>query len=427
MMNQAPTAKQNTGIDIKLIYFILSMWFISNFSYVAFKLSSYAIGTFISSVIIILINYKLIFNFRLRRSHFLAILVVSFYLFIFSLYTYLSSGETKPLFSLPALLVSFFAAILFAQHVKNISYQRLENSILIVIIIFILLGWLGLLFPIACCNYAFRSKAVFPFSEQSHYALALGSLAVAYSITAEKKFLKIFIGINITVLSIFFPNLTLLLFAILFFGVYVFRFGRTVFILGLLFIPIFVIWVILPQILKNEYFASRLIFQNTRNLTTLVFLQGWELAYINFVQTSGMGLGFQKLGLGGTQFGVYSNTMLMDVGKVFNIEDGGFLASKLIAEFGLIGILITVLYLIFLIRFIFFAHRACLIIKNSKSVESHALMKKRLMLLGLAFAFFIEFFFRGIGYFSPGLSLIVVALAVNSSITNRIINQDVRK
>jgi len=102
----------------------------------------------------------------------------------------------------------------------------------------------------------------------------------------------------------------------------------------------------------SPYFKSRLTLDGLDNLTTLVFLQGWSLSYLNFFETTGLGLGFQMLGESGTKYSYFTDVIFKLTGGSLNVSDGGFFAAKLIAEFGVVGVITVFLYLFFYVIFI---------------------------------------------------------------------------
>ena len=86
-----------------------------------------------------------------------------------------------------------------------------------------------------------------------------------------------------------------------------------------------------------------------------------------------------------------------------NLEDGGFLSAKLIAEFGVIGIAIVISYIIQIFKILF------KIRKLNQKIELDDMEKKQLILYGFIFSFLVEMFLRGYGYFSPCLLIVLTA------------------
>jgi len=79
------------------------------------------------------------------------------------------------------------------------------------------------------------------------------------------------------------------------------------------------------------------------NASAIVWLNGWSQAYDTLMVTNGMGLGFNQMGCGDfVNIGRFSEHIFLWAGGVLNWNDGSFLASKLIAEFGIIGIILVI-------------------------------------------------------------------------------------
>ena len=74
-------------------------------------------------------------------------------------------------------------------------------------------------------------------------------------------------------------------------------------------------------------------------LSGLVWINGWVMAYDNLVYSNFLGLGFNNMGIN-PNAGLSFPSHLGYSYDILNAEDGSFLASKLVSEFGLIGVLI---------------------------------------------------------------------------------------
>lgn len=393
------------NIDIRLLFSLLIILLLPSFYRVAFLSSSLANGMLISSVIIIIINYKL-FKMKINIKIFYLFFLVFILLFLMGIYQYIVSNELKPLLSI-SLIIIFFSSFLLTLRIKKINYKTFLNTLFLIIILLIFIGWMKNFFMLSCCNYVSYPKAVFPFSEDSHFALTLGILAVSYSLVGSNK-KAIFIILNLFILSFLIINLTLVVFSLLSLFTYLIRIKAVFFKLVVIIMPFFLITFI-AMLSKIEYFSSRLTLKDTENLTSLVFLQGYELAYLNFVKTYGLGLGFQMLGSASTYQGYFSELLSKLGSKGLNLSDGGLLMSKLIAEFGLIGFLITLFFIIFIIKFIFYANK---LISNPNfiNLKNNDFLMKKLLLSGLVVGFSVEFFLRGYGYFSPSLFLVSISI-----------------
>ena len=104
-------------------------------------------------------------------------------------------------------------------------------------------------------------------------------------------------------------------------------------------------------ILTNlDYFDERLDLTDLNNLTLLVWLQGWFIISSTFQYSNWLGVGFQMLAYDKelTEISYYIFDFFST--GFFNVEDGGFLAAKIIGELGLFGILIVLIYLRFCLK-----------------------------------------------------------------------------
>jgi hypothetical protein len=140
---------------------------------------------------------------------------------------------------------------------------------------------------------------------------------------------------------------------------------------------------------------------NTNNISSLVYLQGWQDVWANLNRTNGLGLGFNMMGC----------TPLPDVDareylvKVFamdlNSEDGSFLFSKLVSETGVFGIL-------FLLATIWwFVKLVQAIRKLEGGVKNYAIMIQ----MSLIFLFLANTVLRGGGYFNAAMLIGLVAVS----------------
>lgn len=92
--------------------------------------------------------------------------------------------------------------------------------------------------------------------------------------------------------------------------------------------------------LDLSYYTDRLSFDwsTSTNLSSLVYVQGWQMLQESLEKTGWWGVGFQQLGIVYTNVpaSVRINALL---GRDANLQDGGFILSKLGSEFGFIGLL----------------------------------------------------------------------------------------
>jgi hypothetical protein len=162
----------------------------------------------------------------------------------------------------------------------------------------------------------------------------------------------------------------------------------------------FIVALVVVSYLDVAYFSDRLNFDTqTDNLSTLVYLEGWEFVRDSFRRSDGWGIGFQQLGYAPI-ISPSADRIFMLFHSDYNIQDGGFTASKVISEFGSIGIVFLILYLAVFARMILFLRRCAANVGRASAGE----------ILAAAFicGFSVDLFVRGNGYFS-GTALFAVS------------------
>lgn len=156
--------------------------------------------------------------------------------------------------------------------------------------------------------------------------------------------------------------------------------------------------------LDLTYYSDRLtLSSDSSNLSTLVFLQGWENAVTNFIETHGLGVGFQQFGIAGSTGEITAKLSRMLQGSTINLMDGSTAGSKLIGEFGVIGLALIVAFLVA-------AARSIRVIRAAQALRPSARDVHRLFFCSLVTTYIFEIFIRGVGYFDGGAFLAVVAL-----------------
>ncbi|MEI7376845.1 hypothetical protein WCU58_13840 [Dickeya chrysanthemi] len=317
----------------------------------------------------------------------------------------------KPLFTLPALTIIFLGAILLSNRLLTVPPARLASAFRAVTYTLLLLGWISVIHRIDIGSYAARPKAVFPFSEESHYALTVGIFVCASGILMKNRERVVLLG-NMLLQALIFPSLTLLVFCMM--AIFVFWMARRITlmltIIVILIAAVYVMLTYFSDLPAIAYFGSRLaISDDTDNLTTLVFLQGLDDAKNALLESQGIGLGLQMAGT--NSVGKYGYVIQSLAGSDFNRNDGGFLASKIVSEFGAIGLLLSTGYLLILKKAVSTINR----IRDNTDTES-TLLK---IAMAVVIAYAVEFFLRGYGYFSPGLFLFVTMMMVSSTLYRR--------
>lgn len=155
--------------------------------------------------------------------------------------------------------------------------------------------------------------------------------------------------------------------------------------------------------LDLSYYADRLDFDwvNSNNISSLVYVQGWQMLQEALNKTYGWGLGFQQLGV------VYTNVpasirLNALLGRDANLQDGGFILSKLGGEFGLLGAALIAIY-------VYVAARSFIKLRSAALGRS-ALSDGELFARSCVVGYTIEIIIRGSSYFTGTFVLMLAGL-----------------
>jgi hypothetical protein len=134
----------------------------------------------------------------------------------------------------------------------------------------------------------------------------------------------------------------------------------------------------------------------TSNISSLVYLQGFQDSIENLLRTNGFGLGANMMGCSPLP-DIPARDALYIVDpemQYLNNSDGSFIASKVVSEFGIFGIAFLIIILLTFIKK-FFIFR-----------KNEAIFSIRFMQISIFFALLEIIFIRSTGYFSGTLILI---------------------
>ena len=241
------------------------------------------------------------------------------------------------------------------------------------------------------------------YKEPSHLALVIGPL-IGFLVSSNNKFIRYISFILGIFFIIYSPSSTMqiLMISAVFFGVLFSDYGKKLRFLSILLLIGFMAFLTA----QNEDLTLRvtdILFNPTNiNLSSLVYLYGAEEAIINFQQSSWLGLGINMMGcdVDFQNYGYYKNLLIvsgriLENGRVVNYNDGSFLLSKIVSEFGIFS-----LYFIFII-FLYPIIKLTLI-----STFGNLNIEMKLVLIFLLTSFF-SLFVRGLGYFFEGFLLLL--------------------
>lgn len=251
--------------------------------------------------------------------------------------------QTIPFIILFLLTTPLVVSIVFAR-----SGRSLDRAVLIVILGYALSAILSIIGIQPPGNYG--EKPTFPFTEPSFLAFTIAPVLIYFCVT--RPFVWRWIAVAAMVaFAVTVSNLTSIAASI----VVIFAFARW-WQIGAAMVAGYAIWPYVDQ----DYFLDRItLTTDTVNLTSLVYLQGWQLLDESLRTTYGWGRGLQQLGAGYTNtIASYRINQLMR--GDLNLLDGGFLLSKVGSEFGAFGLVAVAFFTglagVALLRLRSFAH-----------------------------------------------------------------------
>lgn len=374
---------------LKLLLIIMTPSFI--FAY--FQFSSLFFGLILVFIFIFFTSKKI--SVKFSKDFIFTFLVLICYSFI----AVGMGGDFLKVFSSAFLL--FLMVFFLVSSFRRSDYEvnnTLISSISLIYFLFLALGFLALLIKFPYGGYSFRHGSVFPFAEYSHFAIAFCFFALLYQFACKNN-KGIIHCLPTFILGVTFPNLTTIIVGVLQLFMIRTKYKLLIFILSA-----FIIFPIV-YFFMQDYVLSRLVFsEENRNLSNLVYLQGAETALNSLLSTYGLGLGFQNIG---AQEPGYFTELIRTVtnGEDLNRLDGGFLAAKIISEFGLLGVLFCIVVVVNFFR-------VCRI------VWFYDYPNRFLFLLYAASSgqIMVELFVRGYGYFSPGFIIFLSLYFLRSKI-----------
>ena len=370
-----------------------------------------------SAISIVLLNLKKVFVETLSSNKLILIVL----LLLYSIMIYLLNENTftlKSIFSL-SVIILIFLIIDKIDLYKIITERSINHQLLFIILFFLVVDYL---FAFDLKDYftgAVRGSGLF--NERSH--LAIYSLPLIFFSLLRFKSSLPYALIAFSVL--FFNSLTLIVGLALFFG--------TLFLKSLVLYPlrslkyiIIIFLVFILAILQLDFLYARvegvLLFIDNLDkikiitfkeletyLSGLVWINGWVMAYDNLVYSNFLGLGFNNMGINpnaGLSFPSHFGYNY----DILNAEDGSFLASKLVSEFGLIGVLILLVLSYMCFRNII---RFC----KTKNEDSYNLIISLKFISSILLLSYL--FVRGIGYFQLSFLLYLHILFLNQNLAEK--------
>ena len=273
------------------------------------------------------------------------------------------------------------------QEAKNQDVVRAIRYCFLFFCLCVLGGVLGLSPPSAFPT----GKPVFPFNEPSYIGVIFTPFLIFCCVRSRglKRYAIWSVGLLIAASL---ENFTLLAGCGL---------AALAFVRGIAVVPLLVLAGGAGLVVDLSYYLSRVDFSaDNQNLSALVYVQGWQLIGESLAHSFGWGLGFQQLGLHGTDVPA-AELIFAQLQDNLNLFDGGFNLAKFVSEFGVFGLGLSLVFLKLWLRSI----RRLRLVANG--VEADA---AEVFAMSVVAGYFIELFLRGEGYFTGSGLLLIAAL-----------------
>jgi hypothetical protein len=312
----------------------------------------------------------------------------------------------------PALLLIIFFGIALGRITRPEDWQRLDGAAMWAIG-FAFFGFIfEMILPGLFPNQdKYRQNFLYSgiFSEPSNVAYGLfPAIAILLSSQSDKAWrmgLYTLIGLFIVSRS---STLIIITLAWLIYDLYFYGRRRAgiiaalIFTIGMLVISANFVDLIAPTI---DRVTGIFLGNSASNFSSQIYLQGVNDAIENFSRTNGLGLGVNMMGCNPLPDSEIRDLVFMGTDLYLNTDDGSFLASKIISEVGILGVIFYSLLIIFWINI----NRRNKINKSTKLIHAVRIQN------ALIFLFLVTSFVRSNGYFNGGLFLLITAFIALSS------------
>lgn len=386
----------------------LLTWLIPSLVFMIFSTGSMGAGTVICTIAWIVIGAvgsrtPFRWSRRLWRHMGTALLVVTL-LFIHGVVVDLWLGGVdfpRLLLSDVLLLLMLLGAYAVAERLLAAPSEQLAATARLAFVLLTMVGF-GAVAGLPSISGSAFSKPVIVFSEPSTFSFAYLPVFIFTVAIAARRRQFLLLGLGF-VLAMGLQSLTLFA-GVLAASCLVLRKTQLIVVLGALAAAAGFL------ALDLSYYARRLALSgDSHNLSTLVFLQGWQRAWLNNAETHGFGVGFQQFGFVGS-LGDVARRIIELAGASINLYDGGSTGSKLIAELGAVGIVLIVLYLRLAVR-------GFSLIRRAQDVPIEQRDTRKIFVYSLIIAYVSELLLRGNGYLSASGFFILAALIAVPQLT----------
>lgn len=369
-------------------FLFFMIYVLSNSIFILFDTTSLRNGMIVSILFLIFV-FLALRNDRvlsINKKYFYGIIAFHSLLFMWTLISVVIYGVIsleRAFFSIILLLLMAIISPLFINLSYTVTSSMFHSAIKLSYNVMNIIGFLSITLQ---QTGVLQGKNMIIFKEPSHFSIVYLPLAFyAIYVNCNRKIARLVLLILGFSISFLIQNLTLLVGMVMIFLAAYWNEKRKI----ALYSTMAIVGLLTLNINKLSYFIDRLnISFDSRNLSVLSWISGWERAYISLVESFGFGVGFQRMGFVGLKGSAMNTIYEIMGGSYLNLYDGSSLAPKIVTEMGLFGLFILFIYLYNLLRVFKMTVR-----NYYSSVD--------LFFAGVYLMFSIQLFVRGVGYFSP--------------------------
>jgi hypothetical protein len=398
----------------------------------AFGIPSMSYGTLLSALIIIAYGVYInkgesIFFFQgaiLKILALIPIVILIHTLLIFFLQNQ-AVDFSRLIFSIFLLEIILISIIFLNQFIADMNQKDFDFCIIYIFVILVVISFLGLF---GFFSFGRSGRPIVFFNEPSHYVLVFSPFFLWNLYRARNILIKYLILVLVFLISLSIQSVILSLVVIVSTFITM-RFKNTVIALLILFVfqtgfnsmdfksnmnsgffyeretsakyfskrlPILNEETKLYNSEKTGYFDPskylNLLIKDSYNGSLLALISGWERALMNLEDTRAMGFGFQQFGILG-RWGSATYKIVSIYRMPLCLTDGASIAPKVIGEFGLLGILLILIYTKFSFLKLQEFRRHCI------NPSDHTALKY-IFYISCIISFSLSIFIRGVGYFT---------------------------
>jgi hypothetical protein len=389
---------------------MLAFWFLINSFFSNFTFNYLNLGLSLNIVFGFIFGfyYFKFFKFKIHNSYYYIFLFLTLYCAV-SLFGNCEDKHLKSLLSTPIIFILSSIAAQIGMRASNSDWLWLEKASVLILICLCTGILIEFFNPIRFPNTeVYRISGKYSGFNSEPSVVACTIFPYILILLTSKKINYKYLGTIFFLFFLFFSrSSTLLIFTVvsfIFFTIMQYK-NYKIFIYCIFIYCIFILikFIVIENIITDDInnetydrFIGILDYKNSVNLSSLAYIQGWQFAYTNFFDTYGVGLGLNMMGCQPlpevTARGIINQLSYADM----NTENGTFLFSKIISEFGLFGLIFYIYIFFKFVKLIF----------STKEINN----KFNIQII-IIFTFLISSFVRSPGgYFTADLFILIPAL-----------------